>query len=291
MVQSPSRLAAALMGAVLAIFAVASVSADGIRHTVVAGDTLSGIAYLYGVTIEELVQDNGVSDPNMIFPGQVLEIPGLGTRDEPGSSGGGGSSAQYTVQEGDTLSGIASDHDVSIEELQSANGLDDANWIFPGQTLTIPGAPENSVPILDVSWMPDTPPSDPFVESYIEEACNEYGVPIGLAKALSWVESGWNQGAVSSTGARGLFQIMPETALFLERDVFGMELNEDVSINDNAYMGVRLLSILIDAYAGDTDKAIAAYYQGHGATSSGIMYEDTVHYVDGVKAVWARYWP
>jgi hypothetical protein len=70
-----------------------------------------------------------------------------------------------------------------------------------------------------------------------------------------------------------------------------MELNEDSSVHDNAYMGVRLLSILIGAYSGDADRAIAAYYQGHGATSSGIMYEDTVHYVAGVNEVWHRYWP
>lgn len=288
MVQSPNRLVAALAGLALALLAVASASADGLRHTVVAGDTLSGIAYLYGVTIEAIADANDIEDPNLIFPGQVLEIPGLGTRDEPAPPGGAG---QYTVQEGDTLGNIALAHGVSVAELQLANGLEDADLIYPGQLLVLPAPPANDVPILDISWMPETAPSDPFVEHYIEQAAAAYGVPVGLAKALSWIESGWRQDAVSPAGARGLFQIMPETAAFMEAEVFGFELNEDVSVNDNACMGVRLLAILIDAYGGDTDRAIAAYYQGHGATSSGIMYEDTRHYVSAVTAIWQRYWP
>ncbi|WP_238147709.1 MULTISPECIES: transglycosylase family protein [Micrococcaceae] len=46
-------------------------------YTVVAGDTLNKIANDHGVSVDALVQTNGsiVTDPNMIFPGQVLEIP------------------------------------------------------------------------------------------------------------------------------------------------------------------------------------------------------------------------
>ena len=104
------------------------------------------------------------------------------------------------------------------------------------------------------------------------------------------VESNWRQDAISSTGAVGVFQIMPETAAFMETDVFGFPLNEDVSINDNVYMGVRILSMLIDASGGDVDSAIASYYQGQGATDAGIMYEDTKGYVAAVRTVWQRFW-
>lgn len=282
MFQSQNRLAATLIGAAFALITAASASADGVRHTIVVGDTLSGIAYLYGVTVEVVAEVNGIADPNVIFPGEELDIPGL-RHDEAAESG------TYTVQPGDTLSEIADRHAALISDLQAANGLADANLIFPGQTLTIPAREPalEDAPDLVLS----VPPSDPFVEGFIEEACEAYGVDVGLAKALSWIESGWQQGAVSSTGALGVFQIMPETAEFMEADVFGFELNEDASVNHNVYMGVRLLDILIEAYGRDVDKAIAAYYQGHGATSAGILYEDTVHYVAAVKAVWQRYWP
>lgn len=45
------------------------------EYTVVAGDTLSGIATKVGVTVAELAQFNGITDPNMIQVGQVLKIP------------------------------------------------------------------------------------------------------------------------------------------------------------------------------------------------------------------------
>ena len=44
-------------------------------YTVQAGDTLWGIAQLYGVTVNQLVQLNGIRNPNLIYPGQVLHIP------------------------------------------------------------------------------------------------------------------------------------------------------------------------------------------------------------------------
>ena len=44
-------------------------------YTVVAGDTLSGIAKKVGVTVKELAQFNGITDPNVIQVGQVLKIP------------------------------------------------------------------------------------------------------------------------------------------------------------------------------------------------------------------------
>jgi hypothetical protein len=82
---------------------------------------------------------------------------------------------------------------------------------------------------------------------------------------------------------------MPETTAWLERDVLGYELNEDTSVYDNVKAGTRLLRILLDE-TGDIDSAIASYYQGQGATSAGILYDDTKGYVRLVRGVWDRYW-
>jgi LysM repeat protein len=46
-------------------------------YTIQDGDTLASIATAYGVTVEELIAVNGISDPNLIHPGQALAIPGL----------------------------------------------------------------------------------------------------------------------------------------------------------------------------------------------------------------------
>ncbi|MGL5085898.1 MAG: LysM peptidoglycan-binding domain-containing protein, partial [Clostridium sp.] len=45
-----------------------------VTYTVQPGDTLSGIAYDYGTTWQHLAQLNNLSDPNLIFPGQVLIV-------------------------------------------------------------------------------------------------------------------------------------------------------------------------------------------------------------------------
>ncbi len=45
-------------------------------HTVAAGESLGKIATQYGTTVQALVDANGITDPNLIYPGQVLVIPG-----------------------------------------------------------------------------------------------------------------------------------------------------------------------------------------------------------------------
>ena len=63
-----------------AIDAASSVSSDsastGGIYTVVKGDTLSGIAAKYGTTYQEIAKENGIRNPNLIYPGQQFKIPG-----------------------------------------------------------------------------------------------------------------------------------------------------------------------------------------------------------------------
>lgn len=92
-------------------------------YTVRYGDTLSGIASRYGTSTSTLASINGISNPNWIYPGQVLKLSG------------GSSIRSYTVRSGDTLSGIASRLGTSWTALKVKNGLANANLIYPGQTL------------------------------------------------------------------------------------------------------------------------------------------------------------
>lgn len=102
-------------------------------YTVVAGDSLSGIAAKFGTTYQALAQLNGLANANLIFPGQVLRV----TSAVPATLGSG---TVYTVVSGDNLSAIGKKFGVSYQAIAAANGIADPNKIFAGQRLTIPGA-------------------------------------------------------------------------------------------------------------------------------------------------------
>ncbi|MEO0561510.1 MAG: LysM peptidoglycan-binding domain-containing protein, partial [Chloroflexota bacterium] len=120
----------------------------GTTYTVVRGDTLGSIARQFGTTFTEIAAANNLADPNLIFPGQQLVIPGATVVDSGASDGGTTSTpttdssagGTYTVQSGDTLNSIARRFNTTFTAIAQANGITNVNLIFPGQQLTIPGA-------------------------------------------------------------------------------------------------------------------------------------------------------
>ena len=100
-------------------------------YTVQSGDTLSGIAYRYGTTYQHLAEINGISNPNIIRVGQVLRLTGSA----PVASSGG----SYTVQAGDTLSGIAARYGTTYQRLAAINGIANPNLIHIGQVIRLAG--------------------------------------------------------------------------------------------------------------------------------------------------------
>lgn len=97
-------------------------------YIVKSGDILSSIASKYGTTYQELARINGISNPNKIYPGQVLKI-------------GGGSSIPsteyYIVKSGDTLSAIAKKYGTTVNQLASWNNIANVNKIYVGQKLRV----------------------------------------------------------------------------------------------------------------------------------------------------------
>src|SRR5688572_17156049 len=98
-------------------------------HTVQAGETLYRISLRYGVSLTALVQANNISNPNLIFVGQVLIIPTGGTTPPPvvtpPPSGGNPPPAgtSYVVQRGDTLGSIAARFGTTYQAIAAANGI------------------------------------------------------------------------------------------------------------------------------------------------------------------------
>lgn len=101
-------------------------------YTVKSGDTLSEIAAKYGTTVSALAGANGISDPNKIYAGQKIKII-------KGSANlsGGSSKQYYTIKSGDTLSGIAQKYGTTVKQLQSWNGIKNANVIYAGQKIRV----------------------------------------------------------------------------------------------------------------------------------------------------------
>jgi len=123
------------------------------------------------------------------------------------------------------------------------------------------------------------PPGTPFA-SLINAAAARTGVPADLIAAVAKQESGFDPQAVSSTGARGLMQLMPGTAADL-----GVRNSFDPAQAIDG--GARLLASLLDRF-GRTDLALAGYNAGPGAVLryDGIPpYPETQNYVRNVLAI------
>lgn len=97
---------------------------EPVTHVVQRGETLSSIATKYGTTYQALALLNGLSNPNVIYAGQILKV-----------SGTANSNRTYTVQLGDNLSSIATKLGTTYQELAQRNGLSNPNLIYPGQVL------------------------------------------------------------------------------------------------------------------------------------------------------------
>ena len=92
-------------------------------------------------------------------------------------------------------------------------------------------------------------------EGLIQQASDKFSVDPYLVKAVIKAESDFDYQAVSSKGAQGLMQLMPETA-------DDMEVADPFNPEENIFGGTRYLSLLLERYDNDKNLALAAYNAG-----------------------------
>ena len=122
-------------------------------------------------------------------------------------------------------------------------------------------------------------------DTYIQQAAALYQIPEALIRAVIKVESNYDPRAVSPANARGLMQLIPETA---ER----MMVRDIHDPRQNIFGGVRYLRVLANLFNGDIELTLAGYNAGEGAVirHGGIPpYPETVDYVKRVLAYYRDY--
>lgn len=109
-------------------------------YVVQPGDSLLMISLKFGVNMSAIITANGITNPNFVYVGQRLVIPGVSgpSAPAPTASAPAGGSA-YIVQSGDSLSKIARKFNVGLSALAAANGITNLNYLYVGQRLVIPG--------------------------------------------------------------------------------------------------------------------------------------------------------
>jgi LysM repeat protein len=120
---------------------------DGV-YVVRSGDTLGQIAFIYNVSVEDIMAANGLTNPDILEVGQQLTIPEAGIADSPTASTPtpstetpgepGGQEIIHIVQAGDNLFRIGLRYGFTVDELAEYNGIVDVNNLEVGQEIRIP---------------------------------------------------------------------------------------------------------------------------------------------------------
>lgn len=216
--------------------AKAPTAARSRTHTVVRGDTVSGIAARHGLRTADVLAWNDLGWKSIIHPGDVIRLsaPGSGDRHSTpkrstsGSSAPTRSASTHTVSRGDTLWAIARTNGVSVSALMKANDLSAGAIIYPGEKLRIPGTGHAAPQKRKTSSAKKPAPASQRAEAphvtldreqiagvkLIISVGRERGVPrkgIAIALATAMVESGIRNVDHGTYDSLGMFQQRPST--------------------------------------------------------------------------------
>jgi soluble lytic murein transglycosylase-like protein len=210
---------------------------------------------------------------------------------------GGGSASSidrvraHVVISGDTLTGIALRYDVALSDIRSMNSklVSKSGGIRIGTRLRVPTVNRMTTLPATLRLNRDRLRLRPLIRKW--SAAND--IPADLVEATLYLESGWNQERVSSTGAVGVGQLMPGTAAFIKSGLIGARAGgltlDERRPEDNIRMSARYLRFLLKFHGGDPTSALHAYYQGIGSIRSRGLYNDTRNYAAAIQSLRARF--
>ena len=181
----------------------------------------------------------------------------------------------YTVRSGDSLTTIAGRHGTTVAKVAKQNKLDPSRPILVGMKLRLPAA---TPPPLAA------PPSS--VRDMITRIASANGLDPALARAVAWMESGFQPHVVSHAGALGVMQVTPATWDFVEEVLLGR--NVPKTTEGNILVGVLFLRHLLREFRGDERLAVAAYYQGAKAVREIGLFDETRTYVAAIDSLKGR---
>jgi peptidoglycan hydrolase-like protein with peptidoglycan-binding domain len=181
----------------------------------------------------------------------------------------------YVVRPGDSLSAVATRHGTTVDTLARLSQLDPARALPIGTRLMLPSTSS-----------PVTSTSTSSVRATIDATARRYRVDPSLARALAWMESGFQQHVVSAAGALGVMQVTPATWDFVEDVLLGRDVPH--TAEGNILVGIRFLRHLLREFGGDERLALGAYYQGAQAVRERGLLAETVWYVDAIRALKGR---
>jgi LysM repeat protein len=175
----------------------------------------------------------------------------------------------YRVRAGDTLAAIAARYGSSVRKLTRANRLRSPNLILIGARLVIPNPAPRAHASADAT----------AVRALIDRWAAHYGVDARLARALAWMESGFQPSIVSPVGAWGVMQVTPATWDFVTTVLIGFPVAR--TTDGNVRVGIAYFRHLLREFGGNERLALAAYYQGPaGVRARGLLAESRAFVAD-----------
>jgi LysM repeat protein len=187
----------------------------------------------------------------------------------------------YIVKSGDSLIAIAKRSHTTLKKLSRFNKLDPKRPLLIGTKLRLPLSVRASRGSTAVSASNATE-----VRASLDKWAAYYGIDPSLARALSWMESGYNNSVVSSVGAQGVMQLLPTTWDYVERTLIGHPVPHDA--DGNVQVGLAYLHHLLGVFGGNERLALAGWYQGESAVKVSGPYKVSKVFVANVLALRER---
>jgi Transglycosylase SLT domain/Putative peptidoglycan binding domain/LysM domain len=180
----------------------------------------------------------------------------------------------HLVRTGDTLTALAVRYGTTVAALERANNLRPGAFLLIGTRLRIP---------VGARHVPGTASG---VRGSLDRWAVHYGVDPHLARALAWMESGFQPTIRSPIGAWGVMQVTPATWDYTEGILIGMPIPR--TADGNVRIGLAYLHHLLHSFGGDERLALAAYYQGPASVRKRGLLRETKAFVADVQALKQR---